>query len=355
MGSRRGDILHAVRPLFPVLLFVLAVGGCPSGDDDFASGDDDGAGDDDTTDHHPDVPVDPDSWELIGVLDMDDAYGAVEWAAIRDGFLVTQHHRWSLADATHELQEWSGWPDGDHEQGVTCQDGPRLYFLAGGGNGLFAPWADYHWELADLDQQAWLEGGPHDYPIHAPGIARDEGRCILAGGNAGGGFTPTGAVQEFVLGDEVWDYHPPVPMEVQFPYVALVDGTLMVAGGGREAVPEDTEFTSYGVAEDDVYLLDLDGPSPAWVAGPPLPRPLMYGSAIGRDGRFVVFGGITNGSLLEGGLRSEIWSWAPGEDDWREDGGFPIEAFSHHLLHHDGEVYLVVVQAGDNKLYRWLR
>jgi len=343
----------AVRKWLPWSMTLLLVAGCPGGDDDFSSGDDDDSlGDDDTSDD--DIPVDPDSWELIGALDTGGGTDAFEWAAALDGWLYTKGHRWSLSDATHEELPWDGWPDGYHEQGVSCQRDTRVYLLAGGGNGVFSPWADYHWEVTDLEEHAWLEGGPHDFPIHAPGVAREQGRCVIAGGNAGGGFSPTGAVQEFLLEDETWDNHLPVPMEVMYPQAALVDGVLMVAGGGREFTDGDDEGTSWGVADDRVFLRDLDGGGD-WETGPPLPMPLLYGSAVGRDGRYVVFGGVTNGSLLEGGLRSEIWSWAPGEPEWSPEGGFPIEAFAHHVLLYDGELYLVVVDPGDHELYRWLR
>ncbi len=329
--------------------------GCAGDDDGFGAGADDDAADDDALGDDEHVPVDPDSWELVGPLDLG-AYGALEWVALHDGWLVTQGHRWSLADATHEERPYEGWPDGYFEQSVTCWHGDRAYLLAGGGNGVFSPYADYHYEVYDMVAPAWLEGGDHDFPIHAPGVARDEGRCIVVGGNAGGGMNPTAAVQEFRLEEEMWDYHPPMPREVMYPLAAVLDGVLLVAGGGADLEYQEGQGGTYwGIAVDDVSLLDTADPGAGWTAAPSLPVPLLYSGAVAHDGRYVVFGGVTNGDLLDEGLRSEVWSWAPGEDDWRQDGGLPVEAFEHRVLVDGDEVYLVVIDTGQHELWRWLR
>lgn len=302
---------------------------------------------------------DPENWTLVTELDLGSDYSQIEFVAIyNDWFYIlggssTGNFRWRLDGNTREELAWTGWPDGYHDGGVSCQNEERLYVLGGGGNSVFSPWHDFHWEVTDLQQQAWLIGGEHGYPVHNPAIANDDGHCILIGGQLNSG-TPTSAVQQFLTASETWDSLPALPVEISLGAAALGEGVLLSAGGARSYEPGDSG-TSYGVAVDWVYTLDLDAGGRDWQESPALPMPLLLGTCIFVDGRFTFFGGMTNTGVAENPYRAEIWSWSPGEENWQTEGGMPAASFHNNVLVHDGNVYLIVDQTGNHQLYRWLR
>lgn len=303
--------------------------------------------------------ADPSDWALVTELDLNSDYSQIDWVAITNDWLYvlggssTGNFRWRLDGSSREALTWTGWPDGYHDGGVSCQNGERLYVVGGGGNSVFSPWHDFHWEVTDLQQQAWLTGGEHSYPVHNPAIANDEGYCILIGGQLNSG-SPTSAVQQFLTETETWDGLPALPVELHLGAAAVGDGILLSAGGARSSETGESG-TSYGVAVDWVYTLEMETDGADWQESPALPIPLLLGTSIFADGRFYFFGGMTNTGVTEDPYRAEIWSWSPGEESWLAEGGMPAASFNRNVFVHDGDVYLIVQQTGDHRLYRWLR
>lgn len=79
--------------------------------------------------------------------------------------------------------------------------------------------------------------------------------------------------------------------------VAALEGALVALGGMDET----------GAVRRETFVLDTT--SGTWSEGPPLPEPGFGAAAVGSGGRAWA-------SCGEGTL----WSWAPGEEDWRAEG-----------------------------------
>ena len=330
--------------------------GSVANDDDSAAGDDDSAVDDD------DSFSGEEGWELAFDVPPG-AYAHVEWAAAYDGSLINltgdfRGQRWDLATGAGGEVTLSGSPGGTHLHADSCQVDGQLYFLGGGGNGVFGVEWDYRWEQLDLTTLTWGEGGEHSSPVHRGSAARYGARCLLVGGGYG---EPTVGVQALDTVTGQWSALPQLPEPRDFPYVAVLGDTLVVAGGARASQPGDTASTGFGVATADTWTLDLLDASAGWRGGPALPeavaRGIAYGESVGyggsaaRAGRVFVAGGIGNGGL--GDLGWSMWSWAPGEDGWRDEGVLPEEPGPMRLLAYGGELLLVLADDDTGRLWRW--
>ena len=303
-------------------------------------------------------PYDPDSWVLEATVDLG-AGVSVQWIAELDGWWYGFAdsggvlHRWRTDGSEQEQLILDGAAGGTSEEGVGCQVEDRFYLLAGGGNGVFSPNIDYHWEGVDLAGRAWLEGGHHDFPYHAPGLADEGGRCLVVGGDTGTGSTMVGVVQEFLPESGGWDYHPPAPLERRFPAACTVGSTLLVAGGGQSATGGEDGWTWYGTAAADAAWRDLEGGTD-WTDAPPLPEARLLLDCAGFRGRHVVFGGVVN-SDGGFGLGGDVWSWAPGEEVWMLEGGMPVLTHTYRVLIRGDELYMAILEVGAVHLYRWAR
>jgi hypothetical protein len=307
-----------------------------------------------------------DEWELIAELDVGGEWARIDRAVAYDGHIYTLHssalngyNRFSLVDGAREELLWSGYPDGTSKGGVLCPVGARAYLLGGGGDGVTSTWADYNFEVVDLAEQTWLAGGEHWAPYHLPAIAHDGERCFMVGGSSESGIAEVPSVQELLPASGELVGREPLPHGALVPFAALDGDLLFVAGGGRASADGDPIATTWGVALDQAQTLRLDGPDATWASAPTLPVALANGRALALEGRFFLFGGWPSPEVSPGPL-PEIRSWAPGEDGWADEGALPAgEGFYDlRVFHHDGAVYLVVVEYDDgyrSTLVRWLR
>jgi hypothetical protein len=299
-------------------------------------------------------------WELVGVLEVGAYNGLVaSTAVVGDAFYGVEigggweFARYEAATGARTVLAVKGAADGLHGDGAACAVGSRVYFLGGGGNGVFSMWLDQHWEVVDLAAQTWLPGGFHAAAYHAPGVAAGEGRCVMLGGNAGGGLTPTVGVQELAIATGTWENLPPVPRAVVRPGGVIVGGVVVAAGGARDLEPGDSTSTYNGVAIADVAVLTAG--AAAWSPGPSLPRPLYAPELVAARGRVFLFGGVDNGDPVP---RPEVLSWAVGDDAWRVEGAIPPDAaVGAHGFAIGDDLYVVVFANGEqtyeNRLYRW--
>jgi Kelch motif len=339
-----------------LLLPVLFVVGCGDGEEFHSPADDDAAADDDD-DAGSGLVV----WEHLFDLDPG-AYEHVEWAVVHDGWLhgFPQQLRWDLTDGTREAVLLEGSPDGYHDAAaVSCQVQDRLFFLGGGPGGVIGSEWDQHWEVLDLSPPAWGPGGIHGLAVHHAGIAAAEERCILLGGLFSSDRLTT--VQEFDPESGGWSELPEMPVPLLMPFAALAGDRLLLAGGGREYVEGDSGSTGWGVAVDQVWLLEPAASGSTWKEAAPLPvamvRGLGWGTSIGYgdsfswDGRFYIVGGLSNDGYGEMPWRT--WSWAPGEPQWRDDGGLPGDPTPLRVTLTEDVIYLVLSETGQGALYRW--
>jgi len=111
------------------------------------------------------------------------------------------------------------------------------------------------------------------------------------------------------------------------------DQRVMVIGGGSPPPP-----VGLGVAIDDVDIVDLDAPQPAYAAGPPLANPRMHVSAVVLPDRTVV--AIGGGRIREGDPVYAAEVYDPVANSWRTlaSGSVPRLYHSFALLLPDGRV-----------------
>ncbi len=340
------------------LALALAVG-CADGGDEFGSppGDDD-AGDDDTSD---------DGGEEQGLFFVTDLEGVghdtVSVRALWDGYLYSDtggiFRRYAVADGAREDVALGGNGGGSHNMCGTCQLGPRLYYLGGGGGGLTDPVIDPLYEVADLAAESWLEPGSALIPYHhGGGTALDEDHCLLVGGDLGVCNETAATVQVLDPTLDDVDFLEPLPEPRNGPAALVFDDTLLVCGGGRALLPDDTTTTgSHGFAVGDCWLLDRvadDG----WTAGATLPMGLIKPALVRASGRVWALGGEANWAE-DPIMRQEVYSWAPGEEQWRYEWHLPGSAYAPQVFADpDGVTVWMVVHAREpephSELYRWV-
>ncbi len=158
---------------------------------------------------------------------------------------------------------------------------------------------------------AWEARAPAPTERTEVAAAADGERIYVAGGFAAGGETvPT--VEVYDVATDAWSPGPDLPLAVNHPMAAAVEGTVYVLGGYREALREPT---------DRAFAL-RDG---AWEELPPMPEPRAAGGAAAAGGRIYVVGGVGPGGLAEGTLvfdpATGAWSTAPGLPTQREHLG----------------------------------
>ena len=170
--------------------------------------------------------------------------------------------------------------------------------FAGGINGtsyLTEVWAA-SWAPGTGTVGAWTAQAPLPVPIVDGGMAT-WGTTVFAagGGSAGGSTSATSAVWcADASGGQIqsWQSCPPLPQPVSSPYVAAVNGWLIVAGG----------LSAAGTALTAVWYspITATGALPAWTAGPPLPVPAYayspgWNTAVSAESMTIISGPTAGG------------------------------------------------------------
>ncbi|WP_069463869.1 carboxypeptidase regulatory-like domain-containing protein, partial [Actinacidiphila rubida] len=109
-----------------------------------------------------------------------------------------------------------------------------------------------------------------------------------------------------------WSTIAPLPVPLESPAAAFVDGTLYVAGGwalqGTSAVPVSTVY-AYHPASD------------TWTRAADLPSPLAAASTAVLDGRLYVIGGCPDACDT---VSSHTYRYTPATDSWQQVADYPL-------------------------------
>ena len=120
-----------------------------------------------------------------------------------------------------------------------------------------------------------------------------------------------------------WTTGPELPSPRAEVGAAIVDGQLIVLGGG------------VGVYQTANEILDLV--SDTWRKGAPMPRPLNHHGVIGLNGKVYVFGGADqNGRQTNASLEYD-----PSTDSWRSLPPLPTPRMAPGVAVLDGQIYVV--------------
>ncbi len=168
--------------------------------------------------------------------------------------------------------------------------------LAGGTNGIahYATAWTASWDPSTGTVGAWTAQAPLPAVTVTGAMAAWGSTVYAAGGNAAAPATSTAAVwyASAVNGQvQSWTAGPSLPAPVSSPYLAVVNGWLVCAGGVNAA---DTALTAVWYS-----AIQADGSPGPWQAGPPLPAP-AYAFSPGwnlavTDTAVAIIAGITTG------------------------------------------------------------
>lgn len=181
------------------------------------------------------------------------------------------------------------------------------FYLAGG----FTPYPTSSARAFDPATGAWWSVAP--MPAANSGMAAcTDGAYLYV---FGGGHTepPRNSAYRYDPDANAWTALPALPHARKSPAAAFLGGRIYVLGGHTavSGVNDATRFV-------DVY----DVAAGTWSAAPDLPLPVTAASATTFGGRVYLMGGADG--TMSFGLYSAVWSFAPGESEWRPEPSLPV-------------------------------
>ena len=199
----------------------------------------------------------------------------------------------------------------------------QIYVVGGLVNGFFGASTTDSVEVYDPGGDTWRPAPPLPEPRHHLMAAAVDGRMVVVGGYAAGGFTPTDTVWSLDPATAVWSELPDLPQPAGAGAAVTIDGDLYVVGG----------------TPDGANLWRLR--SGVWEALAPMPTSREHLAAVAVDGRLWVLGGRWSTGML--GLVEaydpNTDTWAPVEAMAFSRSGFGATVMGDDLLVAGGEVF----------------
>ncbi|MDE2490831.1 MAG: caspase family protein [Elusimicrobia bacterium] len=194
----------------------------------------------------------------------------------------------------------------------------RLYAAGGNDARGCVPTAESY----DPRRETWTPIAPPLTPTTFPASGVVDGKLILAGGGCAPFFIrPTTAVQEYDPKRDAWS--PLTPLRVPRDGAgAVLDGKLYFIGGNR---------SGYCTSRVEAY----DPSSRTWTPRAPLPVAACEPSAASFGGRIYVFGGAdTSGRKYD-----SVWIYDPRADSWRRGAPMPTARYSFPSVPFGDRIY----------------
>ena len=241
---------------------------------------------------------------------------------LNDVWAAADGNRWAkVADAN--------WPIRSDYQAVVYQG--RMYVLGGyGGSSLGDVWSS-------ADGKNWTpETNPAwDARLRFQAVSHNGRLYVLGGGTGTDGSTLKNDVWSWAEGESWMAVTVSAAWEPRRAHQAVShNGRLYVLGGG---------YLTDGTFRDDVWS-SVDGATWSFEGNAGWPIRISH-QAVSHNGRLYVLGGNV---LVSGGSnspRNDVWSWAEGEESWRQEQANGASSWSKRdlfkALSHDGLLYVM--------------
>ena len=239
-------------------------------------------------------------------------------------------YRWVIRDVSVYDPETDAWSPGTpmpiaRAHASVAVVGNRLYVTGGFTGSGFASSRVF---IYDAAADAWEQASR--MPTRRGGLATIALNGLvyaIGGGNDRDGQVATNEVYDPVTGE--WSTLPSMPTSRDRMGATVHEDEIYTFGGRRD-----------GVALDAVEIFDPD--ANRWRSADPMPVPLSGSAAVSLGSRIYLFGGIPIGSDPAVEVRSEVWRYHPGSDEWDVlPSNMPTPRQSMAAIVYQDRIYLI--------------